>query len=135
MFRNKRAGRPKAGFSVIEVLIAIMVVGIGFLATASMQGTSISGNNQSSYLTQAVYLAEDRIEELRNRPMAGLDTVGSPQTGIDEQGATGTGGIFTRSWSVTPNTPGPFMTTMAVNITWTERGINHNLTMNSIRIY
>lgn len=121
--------RPK-GFNLIEVLVAITVIGIGFLAVASMQGTSISGNNRSSYMTEATYLAQDRIEQFRSTAYAGITTAGSPQTNIDEKGIAG--GIFTRSWAVVTDSPGLLMKTVTVTVTWTERGVNHSLTMTTV---
>lgn len=132
MRTNHEARSRESGFSLIEVLIAVLVVGIGFMAVASMTGTSISGNNRSSMMTVATYLAEDRLEELRNRDYADVSAVGSPEIGIDEQGNVVPNGLFTRSWVVTNDTPGTLMKTINITITWAERGVNHRLTMTTV---
>jgi type IV pilus assembly protein PilV len=120
----------RGGFSLLEVLIAVVVVGIGFLAAASMQGTSISHNTKSGYLTSATYLAQDKIEGLRYVPFQFVTTDGSPEVQIDEVGDAG--GIFTRSWAVAMDTPGTLMRTVTVTVTWRVRGIIHSLTMTSV---
>ncbi|MEN8131095.1 MAG: type IV pilus modification protein PilV [Pseudomonadota bacterium] len=59
------------GFSLIEVLVAVLVLSIGLLGLAGLQKTSIS-NTHSSYLrSQANYLIYDLIDRMRaNRATA-----------------------------------------------------------------
>ena len=59
------------GFSLIEVLIAVLVLSIGLLGLAGLQTMSMS-NTHSAYLrTQANYLIYDLIDRMRiNRAMA-----------------------------------------------------------------
>ncbi|MEW6266812.1 MAG: prepilin-type N-terminal cleavage/methylation domain-containing protein [Thermodesulfobacteriota bacterium] len=122
--------RGRQGFTLIEVLIATVVIGVGFMAVASMQGTSIHGNSQSNYLTEATYLAEDKMEEFYYLAFVNITNAGSPEVNIDPRGAAG--GIFTRSWNVVDNTPDVFMKTITVTVTWTERGAAHRLDMTTI---
>ena len=57
------------GFSLIEVLIALVILGIGILAIAGMQITSIKGNFFSDNVMQASIIGQDRLEYLRNLPL------------------------------------------------------------------
>ena len=132
LMRKERRNGDRAGFSLLEVLMAVVVVGVGFLAAASMQGTSVGSNNRSAYMTVATYLAEDKIEELRNMNYQLIDAAGSPENGLDELGQVGTGGIFDRSWAVALDSPGVLMKTITVTVTWQERGVNHSLTMTTV---
>jgi type IV pilus assembly protein PilV len=118
------------GFSLLEVLVAVAVVGIGFLAAASMQGTSVTGNSKSRYWTYATYLAQDKMEEFRNTNFDDISESGSPETNIDIFGTAG--GLFNRSWTINDNTPAVLMKTITVTITWRERGADHSLTMVSV---
>ena len=59
----------KEGFSLIEVLICVVFLAIGLLAIASLQVTSVRGNFFSNNLMQATYVAQDRLEFLKNLPM------------------------------------------------------------------
>ena len=56
--------KHEAGFSIIEVMIAIAVLSIGILAVAAMQIKAIKGNAQANDQARAVALAEERLESL-----------------------------------------------------------------------
>lgn len=57
------------GFSLIEVLIAVAVLGIGLLAVAALQIQGVRQNFDSYARSQAVMLANDYIERMyANRP-------------------------------------------------------------------
>ena len=127
--KMRKTGR-ESGFTLLEVLIAVMVIGIGFMATASMQGTSVSGNSRSAFMTAATYLAEDKIEELRNTDYMSITVAGSPENNIDELGNAG--GIYSRSWTVLNDSPGLLMKTVQVTVNWQERGASHTLTMTTV---
>ncbi|MGB5298560.1 MAG: type IV pilus modification protein PilV, partial [Thiogranum sp.] len=58
------APRP-AGFTLIEVMVAVLVMSIGLLGLASLQATSLRFNNDSSAQTQATYLANDMVDRMR----------------------------------------------------------------------
>jgi len=70
-----------AGFTLIEVLVAMLVLAFGLLGLAGLQATSL-GNNQSAYnRSQATQLAYDLADRMRaNRSVAGnyLTTFMSP---------------------------------------------------------
>jgi len=56
------------GFTLIEVLMAMAVFSIGFLALAAMQITATNGNTQARGLMDAVSVLEDHMEYLKNLP-------------------------------------------------------------------
>lgn len=53
----------QAGFTLIEVLIALTVFAIGLIALAGMQMTAIRGNSNSQVISARVALADGVIEE------------------------------------------------------------------------
>jgi type IV pilus modification protein PilV len=122
----------RSGFSLIEVLIATVVIGIGFLAAASMQGMSVGGNSKSQLMTAAVYLAEDKIEELRSLDYLDIRSADDPEENLDEHGVSASNGLFDRTWTVTHDSPGVLMKTVDVTVTWSERGVDHNLTITTV---
>ncbi|MGB9128630.1 MAG: type IV pilus modification protein PilV [Thiobacillus sp.] len=73
----------QSGFTLLEVLVAVLVLSIGLLGLAGLMATSIR-NNQSAYQrTQATWLAYDIVDRMRaNRDTAlasGYNTnLGSP---------------------------------------------------------
>ena len=67
---DKAAYKTAKGFTMIEVLIAVLVLSIGLLGLASLQAASLK-NNYSSYMrTQAVIFANDMVDRIRANPVA-----------------------------------------------------------------
>lgn len=63
---NKRAmTQQEAGFSMLEVLIALVVFSVGLLGMAMMQQTGMQTLAGSGQLSDAVYLAEDMADRIR----------------------------------------------------------------------
>lgn len=56
--------RPR-GFTLIEVLVALLVLSIGLLGLAALQTTSLKYNTDSYFRTQATLLAYDIIDRMR----------------------------------------------------------------------
>jgi len=54
------------GFTILEVMIAMVILAVGLLALSSMQGTFATGNAQSRRLTHAMNLASSKLDELKN---------------------------------------------------------------------
>jgi type IV pilus assembly protein PilV len=54
----------RRGFTLVEVLIAISVFAIGFLAVAAMQITANKSTRRSVEFTEATAIASDRMERL-----------------------------------------------------------------------
>jgi type IV pilus assembly protein PilV len=69
-------GRHKGqkGFTLIEVMIAMVILATGLLALMGLQIVSIRSNAFSNEMAQASILAQTRLEEIRNKPYASLAT-------------------------------------------------------------
>ncbi len=74
-----KAARAK-GFSLVEVLIALVVLGVGLLGLARLQLNMLGGTAESVLQDSAVRLAEDKLESLRFELAEGR----LPQAGSDE---------------------------------------------------
>src|SRR3989338_9174544 len=59
--------RLNNGFTLIEVMIAMVILSVALLSTASTTVSVIKGNQVSDRVTEAVALTQDTIEELRNK--------------------------------------------------------------------
>ena len=55
----------QSGVGLIEIMVAVLVLGIGILAIASTQIISLQMNTQSQNRSQAVLLAEDLLDRIR----------------------------------------------------------------------
>jgi len=74
------------GFTLLEVLVAIVIVSIGLLAVAGMQTTAITANASAKDATVAIQLAEEMADRIR------LNAGDTPETyhGLDTNGGTAT---------------------------------------------
>ena len=100
------------GFSALEVLIAASITVVGILAVASMFPSSYTNVNKSGKQTAAVYLAQQRIEALRNQGYSNIDA-GDDESGVSITGYTG----YTRNTTIADNTPVAGMKQMTVRVT------------------
>lgn len=72
-YRLFKAMNKNTGFTLIEVLIAMLVLGVGLLGLAGLQASSLR-NNQSAYnRSQATELAYDLADRMRAN-IAGIAT-------------------------------------------------------------
>ncbi|MDF1592335.1 MAG: prepilin-type N-terminal cleavage/methylation domain-containing protein [Desulfobacterales bacterium] len=112
------------GFTMIEILVAISIFAIGMLAVASMQVSGIHGNATANALTGAAAWAADRVESLLVRPYdhIDLDPAGNPHSG-------GTEGRYTISWTVTENDMMPNTKTIAVDVSYSDKGNPKNVSL------
>ncbi len=72
---NAKPPTDSSGFSLIESMIAVLVISIGLLGLASLQGTSIRNNHDSYLRSQATLLGHgilDRMRANRSQAIAGL---------------------------------------------------------------
>lgn len=67
------AAKTQRGFTLIEVMIAFLVMAIGLLGMVGLQNTSVK-TNQSAYLrTQAMVLAFDMAERIRSNRIGSIN--------------------------------------------------------------
>jgi prepilin-type N-terminal cleavage/methylation domain-containing protein len=94
----RRSKKPE-GFSLIEVLIALVILSISLLALAGLMATTTRNNSYGGHLTEAVTFAQQRLEQFRVTPYAALTTSLVPvtQTGVPS------GIPYLISWIVVPN--------------------------------
>jgi type IV pilus assembly protein PilV len=73
------------GFTLIEVLVSILLMGVGLLGMVALQLQGLSNTNNSYFRTQAILLATDIIERMRAN-QAGIDD--NLYNAIDTSGST-----------------------------------------------
>lgn len=110
----------EGGFTLIEVLIAITILTIGLLAVATMQVSAIHGNKMGNDVSRAIFLAQDKLEELKNS----ADITIVPTGGGDQTG------IFNRNWQIGPS--GTNSRSVTVTVSWITGGNNHSVALNTI---
>lgn len=60
------------GFTLLEVLVAMLVLSIGLLGLAGLMASSLRNNHSAYYRTQATWLAYDVIDRMRVNGAGGL---------------------------------------------------------------
>lgn len=140
--------KKEAGFTIMEILIAIAILAFGLLAIATMQAWSIKGNSQAIGITEGITLAQDKIEEFigldyNHTDLSDTDNDGTtqdtaPDDGVDDDGdnfgldnTTGAGtaaadhtdsyGRYNIYWNVAVDEPINNIKTIRVIVQWTDR--------------
>ena len=143
--------KNEKGFSLLEVLIALVILALGLLALGNMQVMGIGGNASGQKITTATTLAQDALEGLINLPYNTLDTrapiidgtSGNFDTDFPEYNNGNVGvssktfmGIdYVRTYMVDRDYPvaGETMT-IQVTVTWNDQAGNpHSVTTASVR--
>lgn len=70
--RNRGPAASEGGFTMVEVLIAVLVLSIGLIGLASLQGVSLQFNNSAYLRSQATNLAYDMADRVRANRQAAL---------------------------------------------------------------
>jgi len=137
---------PSRGFTLVEIVIAMAILGIATAGLVHMQISSSSTLTDSRYLTTAVTLAQDKMEELKtlalNHPdlsdtLPGnngtLKQVTDPLMAdhaedplmIETEGTSAALDMrlaaYKRFWNVADNFPCAGRKTVAVIVTWEPR--------------
>lgn len=63
----------QSGFTLLEVLVAIIVLAVGLLGLASLQATGLRFNQVAHQRTQATNMAYDMVDRMRNNRLAARD--------------------------------------------------------------
>lgn len=106
---------------MVEVLIALTVLAVGVLGVTAALVTSLRHTGQSQNLTQAMYFAEQKIEEFN--AMDGPDVLALAGTADPDSPMhlPGQDDIeFERRWTITADTPEVGLMTIVVEVDWVE---------------
>lgn len=139
------------GFTLIEVVIAVVILTIGVLTAAQMQVASANRNTYAGRLTQATVESQNHFEFLAGLPyedpnFPGLaddewdDKDGDGMAGLDDDtiatadgNTTSPDGRFNLFWNVALNEPIQNTKTVRVIIDWMERGVRKTMVADYIK--
>ena len=69
--QSRRVGHRMQGFTLLEVLVAVVVLSIGLLGLAGLMASSLRNSHSAYQRTQATWLAYDALDRMRaNRQVA-----------------------------------------------------------------
>ena len=122
------------GFTLIEIMIAMVVFLIGILGVTAMQISAVKGNSSASGLSEAVIIAQDKMEELM---MLDYQTAAVLFNGnhadVHDSGQASTFTQYNISWNITDNAPANELKTIIVTVTWTQNGVNRLVVLDSVK--
>jgi type IV pilus modification protein PilV len=133
------------GFTLIEVLVAIVILTFGLLAVGSMQISAIRGNFMGGNTSIALSLASEKMEDLLNKDynhadlddsVSGNNGTLSSTTSVDhqetlsEEGVVGANAFYRRIWNVADQTS-PITKNVMVIVTWQNN--KHRVSIASIK--
>ena len=111
--------KRRRGFTLAEVLIALMLVVVGLTSLSLFFGTVTRGAAFTDHVAAADQLAQAKIEQLL------AATYNTMTSGNDQSG------VFRRAWTVTR---GSGLSTILVRVTWTELGAGtRSVSLRSVR--
>lgn len=144
-----------AGFSLLEVLIALVILSVGLLGIAAMLGTTVKSNDSAYMRSQATILAYNIIDRMRANPNAADNgiyniAIGTPAPGsstVCTGGGAGCGSTVLADYDLTqwkqtlsspanglPNGDGSIATTqvggvylVTVTVQWNDSRAGHAL--------
>src|SRR4030095_10845162 len=111
------------GLTLLEVLVAMVVLSLGLLALTKMQITAVQVNAASGRLTQGTAFAQDKLEQLMALPYTDpqLDDqtpVGQSTPYTETRPAQG----YTITWQVDQDALAVGVKTINLTVTWSNRG-------------
>ncbi len=142
---SKEKNNRESGFTLIEVLVAIVILMFGLLAVGTMQISAMRGNFMGGNTSIALSLASQKMEDILNKDFTHEDLVDSVtgnngslssitsvdhQEYVSEDGAVGTSGFFRRIWNVA-NEASSTRKSIVVIVTWENN--RHRISIESIK--
>jgi len=120
------------GFTLVELLIALVIFSVGIAGAARMHVAAINGNMYSMQLTNAVNVAETQAERLQDIDFTedqvtdGLQGADLLESTSGRNQYTGQAQIFqnvnyTPSWTVSRVESNPKLLLVRMRVTWNEK--------------
>ena len=131
MDQLKRATTPAratraSGFTLIEIMIAMAIVGFGLMALAAMQLQALRFGSSGKHVSQAAVIARVKMEEFQRLPWAGIAATSwtTPVTQyaeVESEGGTVNEQTYGLSWRVADLIANRTRA-IDVQVTWDEPG-------------
>jgi Tfp pilus assembly protein PilV len=109
------------GFSIVEALIASLIVAVGIIGLARLQGITLLNSSESRARTDALNLAQEKIEELRSfSNQTTYDVLSDGENANTEPSMAGANTNFTRTWRITDCANSMNCKLVNVSVNWSD---------------
>lgn len=119
--KRKEPRRTEAGFSLIEIMVAMTFLAIGLLGIAQLIPFGMAGITEARVRTNAVQTGQGIIDSLR---AADYDSLDAGDFSLSN-------GRFTTTWTITDNNPAPGMRRVDLTTTWGPDQNPRTVTLNT----
>jgi prepilin-type N-terminal cleavage/methylation domain-containing protein len=123
--RWKRLMWSAEGFTLIEIMITLVILSIALMALSGLQVNAIKGNAFSKRLTTAVFIGQEKLEQIKNTAYADVQSESSTQINKAEMD-------FIRQVLVTTNTNPANTKTIQVTVTWTQGSKSYTVPISTL---
>jgi prepilin-type N-terminal cleavage/methylation domain-containing protein len=113
------------GFTLLESLVALVILSIALLATATMLFSGLAASTSSNNRYIAGSVAQARVGELMKRP---FDCISSHKTPVQD---VENGMNFFTNWSTA--SVNATLRSFAVNTKWADKTGSHTVTISGVR--
>jgi prepilin-type N-terminal cleavage/methylation domain-containing protein len=127
MVTRIRHARSDRGFTVVEVLVALLISAIGLAAMLSIHSTGSNATQYNRHATEATMLAEQALEELSTVPASLVQSGGDV---VNAQGLDDTDGAYAREWTVAWTGD---LAAISVEVTWLDDDGAHVIAVSTRR--
>jgi len=120
----RSAARDESGYTLVEVMMAMAILGIGLMSIAVAQLSAIRMASRSKNLQQAMFLAREAMDDIDARTVPNdaffltNATIPDPANPIQVSSDTEDTTRFNRQVTVTPGDPEAGMARVVVQVTW-----------------
>ncbi len=121
--------RNEHGVSLLEIMVALAIFGIGLVIAVRTLPESNAKTTRSRNLSIAVNLAQEGIEELMGRPFNHADLTAGAHNDPDNPIRN----HFTRQWEITDATPVAGMKMISVSVTFPASGTDSLATLRTFK--
>lgn len=104
--------QQKNGFTLVELLVAVLLLMIGFLAVITVFWTSASSGTFTRQMTTAASLGEEMLERAKT---VSYNNLGITDGFVDYTAANGSARNFTRRWRITESSG---IKTITAEVSW-----------------
>ena len=125
-FMNMFNTRNNSGFTLMEVLVAMVILTVGLLGTAALIIGIINSNKLSNRISIATVLAQDKMEEIRGVGYAGADA----EAGTEDYNIIPNYPLYKRITGVVADDPAAGMKKITVTVYWDSD--DHSVVLNTI---
>ena len=112
--------KQSSGFTLIEILVALVIFSISVLAFAGLTVTATRTGSYGGRMTEAVTFAQDKFEELKTNSWDNIVSGADQKTGP-------TGISYTRNWKVLEKETHD-LKTVSLTVDWNDRA-DHSISL------